>query len=70
MAGVLLKSKLKEKRGLFYFMFFKQISFFIVVQVQLSPFFPYHAPPLHPTLPPTLEHASFGFVPVSFIHVP
>ena len=44
--------------------------FFIVVQVQLSPFSPYHSPPLHPSLPPTLEPTLFGFVYMFFIHVP
>ena len=37
---------------------------FIVVQVNLSPFSP------HPSSPPTLKPATFGFVHVSFIHVP
>ena len=45
-------------------------KFFIVVQVQLSPFSPHHGPLPHPSLPPTLEPAPFGFVHVSFIHVP
>ena len=45
-------------------------SFFIVVQVQSSPFFPHHSPPPHPSPPPTLKPNPFGFVHVSFIHVP
>ena len=40
--------------------------FFIVVQVQLSPFSCHSLLP-HPSAPPTL---AFGFVHVSFIHVP
>ena len=40
--------------------------FFIVVQVQSSPFSPH---PTHPCLPPLILHP-FGFIHVSFIHVP
>ena len=46
------------------------LKFLIVVQVQLSPFSPHHGPPRHPSLPPTLKPNPFGFVHVSFIHVP
>ena len=38
---------------------------FVVVQVQLSPFFPHHSP-----LPPPSIWTPFGFVHGSFIHVP
>ena len=45
-------------------------SFFIVVQVRLSPFPPTAPPtPRHPHLPPSILPL-FGFVHVSFIHVP
>ena len=44
--------------------------FFIVVQVQLSPFSSHHSPLPHPSPPPTLEPTSFAFVHVYFIHVP
>ena len=43
--------------------------FFIVVQGQLSPFSPTSPYPSHPHLPPSIL-PSFGFVQVSFIHVP
>ena len=44
--------------------------FFIVVQVQLSLFFPHHSPcPTHPHLLPSIL-PPFGFVHVSFINVP
>ena len=43
---------------------------FTVVQVQLSPFVPLHFPhPTHPHLPPLIL-TPFGFVHVSFVHVP
>ena len=45
-------------------------SFFIVIQVQLSPFLPHHSSPPHLSTPPTLKPTHFGFVHVSFIHVP
>ena len=49
---------------------FLSLSFFIVVQVQLSPFFPYPSPPTtQPHLPPLILPL-FGFVHESFIHVP
>ena len=35
--------------------------FFIVVQVQLSPFSPYHNPPLHLSPSPTLKPTPFGW---------
>ena len=44
--------------------------FLIVVQIQL---FPFSSPPWplpHPSPPPTLDPTPFGFVYVSFIHVP
>ena len=45
-------------------------TFFIVVQVELSPFSPHHSPyPSHPHFPPLIL-TPFGFVHVSFIHVP
>ena len=44
--------------------------YFIVVQVQLSPFPPHHTLSPHPFPPATLEPTPFGFVHVSFIHVP
>ena len=45
-------------------------KFFIVVQVQLSPFSHHHSPHLtHPHLSPSILPL-FGFVHVSFIHVP
>ena len=49
--------------------------FFIVVQEQLSPFSLNHALPPphplhHPSPPPTLQPTPFGFVHVSFIHIP
>ena len=42
-------------------------GFFIVVQIQLSAFSPAHTS--HPHLPPLIP-PPFGFVHVSFIHVP
>ena len=52
---------------LVYYLF---VCLFVVVQVQLSPFSPHHAPLCHPSFPPTLEPTPFGFVHMSFIHVP
>ena len=46
------------------------INFFIVVQVQLSPFLPHHGFLPHPSPPLPLEPTPFGFVHVSLIHVP
>ena len=37
----------------FIYLFFS--TFFIVVQVRLSPFSPYYSPPLHPPQPPALN---------------
>lgn len=34
---------------------------FFIVQVQLSPLSPHHTPTRHPSPPPTLTPASFGF---------
>ena len=63
-------SVIKKKKQLLYLLLKLRISFFIVVQVELSPFSPHHAPSPHPSIPPTLERTQFGFVHVSFIHVP
>ena len=48
----------------------KDQIFFIVVQVELSPFSPHYDPLPHLFPPPTLKTISFSFVHVSFIHVP
>ena len=45
--------------------FFDYLFFFIVVQVQLSPFYLHHPP-----FPPSILLPLFGFVQVSFIYVP
>ena len=44
--------------------------FLIVVQVQWSSFSPHHGPLPQPSPPPILEPTPFGFVHVSFVHVP
>ena len=44
--------------------------FIFIVQVQLCPFLPHHVSPPHPSVPPTLEPTPFGFVHMSYIHVP
>ena len=49
--------------------FFKLYFYFLIVQVQLSPFSPHHGPLPHSSSPPTLEPIPFDFVHVSFIHV-
>ena len=43
---------------------------FIDIQIQLSPFAPHHAPLPHPSPLSTRRPTLFGFVHVSFIHVP
>ena len=56
---------------IFLFKSFFFSHFFIVVQVQLSPFLPHHSPWRQPSPPPTIDPTPpFGFVYVSFIHIP
>ena len=59
-------------RNILYFYLFALFIylFFIVVQIQLSPFSPHHDAPPHPFSPPTIELTLFGFLHMSFIHVP
>ena len=55
---------------IFCFLVFFNLFFLIVVQAQLSPFSPPHAPLPHSSPPSTLKPTPFGFIHVSFIYVP
>ena len=72
--GILqILTPLKDLKFFFLFIFFiflSLFSFFIVIHVQLSPFSPHHCLSLQPSPPATLNLIPFGFVHVSFIHVP
>ena len=50
--------------------FFFHLIFFIVVQLQLSPFSSHHSPPSYPPPSPTSILLPFGFVNGFFIRVP
>ena len=52
-----------ESASKFYFIFF---TFFIVVQVQLSPFSPHHCPPPQPSPPPILNPTPIWLCPCVF----
>ena len=47
----------------FFYYFLNYFNFFIVVQVQLSPFSPHHSPPSQPSSLPTLNPTPLWFCP-------